>query len=72
MAATRAKFALDKSGNVIEPGRLVFLGHCPQIYRAHWLEGEMYPAPMEYESQNPFQVEWEAEQEIREIEGGQW
>lgn len=37
VAATRAKFRLSKDGSVEEPGRLTFVGACPSIYRATWL-----------------------------------
>jgi hypothetical protein len=41
VASTRAKFSLAKDGSVIEPGRLVFVGACPRIYRAQWLMGSV-------------------------------
>ena len=45
VAATRAKFSLSKEGSVIEPGRLIFIGSCPSIYKANWLAGmSKYPA----------------------------
>lgn len=46
VACTRAAFKLDKSGNVIEPGRLTFVGQCPKIFKADWLAGlKVYPKP---------------------------
>jgi superfamily I DNA/RNA helicase len=45
VGVTRAKFVVDKDGNVIEPGRLIFIGACPTIFRAEWLIGHaVYPA----------------------------
>jgi hypothetical protein len=28
---------LDDKGNVVEPGRLIFIGQCPDIFKADWL-----------------------------------
>jgi DNA helicase II / ATP-dependent DNA helicase PcrA len=45
VGVTRAKFVVDKDGTVIEPGRLIFIGACPTIFRAEWLIGHaVYPA----------------------------
>lgn len=45
VGVTRAKFALTKDGSVQEPGRLIFVGGCPSIFRATWLAGyRKYPA----------------------------
>jgi hypothetical protein len=78
VAATRAKFEFDKMGNLVEPGRLTFIGHCPSIYRATWLAGKTrYPVPQQAPQQAPQSTqgvsrgEWEAEMEMRDIEGGQ-
>lgn len=44
VSVTRAKFQLDRDGNVIEPGRLIFIGQCPAIFKAEWLMGySVYP-----------------------------
>lgn len=44
VGATRAKFRLSKEGSVEEPGRLIFIGGCPSIYKAGWLVGvKKYP-----------------------------
>jgi hypothetical protein len=44
VGVTRAKFKVDRDGNVIEPGRLIFIGACPPIFRAEWLMGHsVYP-----------------------------
>ncbi len=44
VASTRAKYSLAKDGSVIEPGRLIFIGVAPSIYKAQWLHGLMkYP-----------------------------
>lgn len=46
VGVTRAKFKLDQNGNVVEPGRLIFIGNCPMIFRADWLNGlAVYPKP---------------------------
>jgi hypothetical protein len=47
VAVTRAKFKLDKDGNVIEPGRLIFVGSCPAIFKAEWLMGHMVYPPQQ-------------------------
>lgn len=48
VAATRAKFALTKDGSIIEPGRLIFIGTCPSVYKANWLVGcNKYPSDQE-------------------------
>lgn len=47
VGVTRSKFKVDKDGNVIEPGRLIFIGNCPAIFRAEWLIGHaVYPPKM--------------------------
>lgn len=44
VAVTRSKFSLAKDGSVIEPGRLIFIGSCPSIFKASWLVGaNKYP-----------------------------
>jgi hypothetical protein len=43
---TRAKFQLSDKGEVIQPGRLIFIGQCPPIFKAQWLMGKAkYPVP---------------------------
>ena len=44
VCCTRSKFSLTGDGSVIEPGRLIFVGSCPSIYKANWLNGlNKYP-----------------------------
>lgn len=48
IGVTRAKFQLDDKGNVVQPGRLIFIGQCPSIFRAEWLMGKaVYPVKVE-------------------------
>lgn len=51
VGVTRAKFKVDKDGNVIEPGRLIFIGACPAIFRAEWLMGHSVYPPKQGEQQ---------------------
>lgn len=44
VAVTRSKFKLNAHGDVVEPGRLTFVGQCPSIFKAYWLSGKVqYP-----------------------------
>jgi len=71
VAATRAKFSLGKDGSVIEPGRLIFIGACPSIYKAQWLMGlnkypnDGKPFPVSQPTPPPAQVEKPAVDEDR-------
>jgi hypothetical protein len=48
VGVTRAKFQLDSNGNVVQPGRLIFFGSCPAIFKAEWLMGHaVYPKPQQ-------------------------
>jgi DNA helicase II / ATP-dependent DNA helicase PcrA len=51
VAATRSKFQLDDKGGVLQPGRLVFMGSCPAVYKARWLQGAKYPVSQDVHMQ---------------------
>ena len=39
VGVTRAKFQYDEKGEIVHPGRLIFIGSCPKIFKADWLIG---------------------------------
>lgn len=68
VGVTRAKFKLDRDGNVIEPGRLIFIGTCPAIFRAEWLMGHAVypPKPKDEQPAAPVEITPEPVVTVRE------